>query len=106
MLRRRGRTTRPSPGHFWLPAAFLLGGIKACGLGRNSRCNFAVQYVRGMKNFVIVLLVALVALAIIGFLVKALLWLAVVAIVLFVGTIVFWRVRSRVRNHSGGAATN
>jgi len=59
-----------------------------------------------MKNFVIVLLVALVALAIIGFLVKALLWLTVVAIVLFVGTIVVWRVRSRVRHHSGGAATN
>ena len=65
-----------------------------------------MKYGRDLKIFVIVLLVALAAIAIVGFLVKALLWLAVIVIVLFVGTIVFWRVRSRVENHTDRAATN
>lgn len=65
-----------------------------------------VKYGQVMKTLVIALLVALAALAIIGFLVKALLWLAIVAVALFLGIIVFWRVRARLGDHSDGAATN
>ncbi|GMA35299.1 hypothetical protein [Demequina litorisediminis] len=48
-----------------------------------------------MKILLIVLLVAAIALGILGFLIKAALWLAFIGIVLFVGTIAFWVLRSK-----------
>ncbi|WP_084079269.1 hypothetical protein [Demequina sp. NBRC 110057] len=48
-----------------------------------------------MRYLLIALLVAAVLLGILGFLIKAALWLAFIGIVLFVGTIAFWVLRSK-----------
>ena len=46
-------------------------------------------------GLIIALLIVWLALAIIGFFVKALLWLAIVGIVLFIATAIFGAIRSR-----------
>ncbi|WP_062071126.1 hypothetical protein [Demequina sediminicola] len=48
-----------------------------------------------MKIFLIVLLVAAVLLGLLGFLIKALLWLAFIGIVLFAVTVAYWWFRFR-----------
>lgn len=50
-----------------------------------------------MWKLLIILLVAWVVLSIIGFVIEGLLWLAIIAIVLFLGTLIFGFVRNRVR---------
>lgn len=61
---------------------------------------------RSMKTLLIVLLVAWAAIAVIGFVVEALLWLAAVGIVLFAGTVLFWWARGKMskRGDAGAAA--
>lgn len=44
-----------------------------------------------------ILLVAWVVLSIVGFVFEGLLWLAIIGIVLFVGTLIFGIIRQRVR---------
>lgn len=51
--------------------------------------------VRNMWLTLIVLLVVWAVLAVVGFAIKGLLWLAIIGIILFVGTIVFGIVRGR-----------
>lgn len=48
-----------------------------------------------MLSFIVVLLVLWAVLAVVGFVVHALLWLAVVAIVLFIATSIFGWLRRR-----------
>ncbi|WP_035748267.1 hypothetical protein [Glycomyces sp. NRRL B-16210] len=45
-----------------------------------------------------ILIVAWAVLAVVGFAIKGLLWLAIIGLVLFVGTIVFGMIRRRVGN--------
>lgn len=53
--------------------------------------------VRNMWTVLVILLVAWVVLSIVGFVFEGLLWLALIGIVLFVGTLVFGFIRQRVR---------
>jgi len=50
----------------------------------------------GMKTLLIVLLIVGAAIAVLGLLVKALLWLAAVGLVLIAGTVAFWWARGRL----------
>jgi uncharacterized membrane protein len=50
-----------------------------------------------MIGFLIALLVIWIVLAVLGFAIKGLIWLAVLALVLFVATLVFTFVRNRTR---------
>lgn len=50
-----------------------------------------------MWTVLVILLVAWVVLSIIGFVFEGLVWLAIIGIVLFVGTLVFGFVRDRAR---------
>lgn len=50
-----------------------------------------------MWTVLLILLVAWVVLSIIGFVFKGLLWLAIIGIVLFVGTLIFGWIRQRAR---------
>ena len=50
-----------------------------------------------MWTVLVILLVAWVVLSIVGFVFEGLMWLAIIAIVLFVGTAVFGFVRERAR---------
>jgi hypothetical protein len=70
------------------------------GEGDDGRVTPAVMYVIGGKGLtimglIIVLLVVWLAFVIVGFAVKALLWLAIVGIVLFVATGIYGAIRSR-----------
>lgn len=51
-----------------------------------------------MLTFIVILLIAWLALTVIGFVVKGLFWLAVVGIVLFLGTLAYGAVKRRVTN--------
>lgn len=51
-----------------------------------------------MWTVLIILLVAWAVLAVVGFAIKGLFWLAVIGIILFVGTIIFGLIRNRVRS--------
>ena len=51
-----------------------------------------------MWTVLLILLVAWVVLSIVGFVFEGLLWLAIIGIVLFVGTLLFGLIRQRVRN--------
>jgi hypothetical protein len=52
-----------------------------------------------MATVIWILIIAWVLLAILGFVIKGLLWLAIIGIVLFVGTIVFAAIRRRAGHH-------
>jgi len=58
-----------------------------------------------MKGLLIFLLIAWLVIAVLGFVLEALLWLAVIGIVLFVLTVLYWifkaRSASRRRNTAG-----
>ncbi|WP_062210917.1 hypothetical protein [Demequina oxidasica] len=56
-----------------------------------------------MKYFLIVLLIVFLALGIVGFLVKALLWLAFLGFILFALTAVYWWFRVKQSQSSGAA---
>ncbi|GAA1968899.1 hypothetical protein [Microbacterium deminutum] len=51
-----------------------------------------------MWTVIVILLVVWAILSVVGFAFKGLLWLAVIGIVLFVGTLVFGAVRQRARD--------
>lgn len=53
-----------------------------------------------MWTVLIILLVAWAILAIVGFAFEGLLWLAIIGIVLFVGTIIFGLIRNRAARNS------
>ena len=53
-----------------------------------------------MRYLLIALLVAAVLLGILGFIIKAALWLAFIGLVLFVGTIAFWVIRAKIGNRA------
>lgn len=53
--------------------------------------------VRNMWTVLLILLVAWVVLSIVGFVFEGLLWLAIIGIVLFVGTVIFGLLRQRVK---------
>lgn len=55
-----------------------------------------------MKTLLIALLIVFLAVAVVGFVVKALLWLAVVGLILFVLTAIYWWVRAK-QSHSADA---
>lgn len=55
-----------------------------------------------MWTVIVILLVAWLVLSIVGFAFEGLLWLAIIGIVLFVGTVVFGIIRSRVSRKGGG----
>ncbi len=57
-----------------------------------------------MKYFLGFLLVLFLALALVGFFVKALLWLAGVGIVLFALTVTYWVVRGKMHQRDSEAA--
>ena len=50
-----------------------------------------------MWTVLVILLVAWVVLSVIGFAFEGLLWLAIIGIVLFVGTLIFGIIRQRIR---------
>ena len=52
---------------------------------------------RSMWTVLLILLVAWVVLSIVGFVFEGLLWLAIVGIVLFVGTLIFGILRQRAK---------
>lgn len=54
-------------------------------------------YVENMWTVLIILLVVWAVLAVVGFAIKGLFWLAVIGIILFVGTIIFGLIRNRAR---------
>ncbi len=49
-----------------------------------------------MRILLIVLAVVFLAFAIVGFLVKALLWLAVLGLILFAATVAYWVIRAKL----------
>jgi hypothetical protein len=55
------------------------------------------RMVSDMWTVLVILLVAWVVLSIVGFAFKGLLWLAIIGIVLFVGTLIFGIIRQRAR---------
>ncbi len=57
-----------------------------------------------MKITLSILLVLFLALALVGFLVKALLWLAGVGIVLFALTVVYWVVKAKMSHRDAEPA--
>lgn len=63
-----------------------------------------VAYRQCMKILLVILLVAFLALGIVGILVKALLWLALVGLILFVLTCLYWWFHSK-RSQSSDVAT-
>jgi len=65
-----------------------------------------VKYGISMKTLIVVLLVVWAAIAVIGFVVKALLWLALIGVVLFVGTIAFWKIRSKMSQGADAATAD
>lgn len=61
----------------------------------------ARRSVGSMWTVLVILLVAWAVLSVVGFAIKGLLWLAIIGIVLFVGTVIF----GLVRNHAGKGRT-
>lgn len=51
-----------------------------------------------MWTVLIILLVVWAVLSVVGFAIKGLLWLAVIGIILFVGTLIFGFIRNRARH--------
>jgi len=54
-------------------------------------------YGEDMWTVLVILLVAWAVLSVVGFVFEGLLWLAIIGIILFIGTVVFGLVRSRTR---------
>ncbi len=52
-----------------------------------------------MWTVLVILLIVWAVLAVVGFAIKGLLWLAIVGIILFVGTLIFGIMRNRTRRH-------
>ncbi len=52
-----------------------------------------------MWTLIVILLIVWAVLAVVGFVFKGLLWLAVIGAILFVGTLVVGFIRQRVRSH-------
>lgn len=52
-----------------------------------------------MWTVIVILLIAWAVLSVVGFAIKGLLWLAIIGIILFVGTIVFGMVRNKARKN-------
>lgn len=57
------------------------------------------RIVTRMWTVILILLVAWVVLSIVGFVFEGLLWLAIIGIVLFVGTLIFGLIRQSVRRN-------
>lgn len=55
------------------------------------------RMVRAVWTVLVILLVVWVALSVVGFAFEGLLWLAIIGIVLFVGTLIFGIIRQRVK---------
>lgn len=53
-----------------------------------------------MTTLIIVLLIAFAVLAVVGFVVEALLWLAVVALVLFAATVIYGFIKNKAKKAS------
>lgn len=62
---------------------------------RDAECAARGERHEGMKILLIVLLIAAVALGVIGFLIEALLWLAALGLVLFLVTAAYWWLKVR-----------
>lgn len=60
--------------------------------------------IRGMKTLIIVLLIAFAAIAVIGFVVEALLWLALIGLILFAVTSIYWWLRAKKSRSSTAKA--
>lgn len=52
-----------------------------------------------MWTVLVILLVVWAILAVVGFAIQGLLWLAIIGIILFVGTVIFGLVRNHSRRH-------
>lgn len=59
-----------------------------------------------MKTLLIVLLVAWLAIAVIGFVLEALLWLAVIGLVLFALTVLYWVFKARSARRKRAASAS
>ncbi|MDN4472143.1 hypothetical protein [Demequina zhanjiangensis] len=57
-----------------------------------------------MRTLLVVLLVLFLAIAIVGFVVEALLWLAGIGILLFALTVVYWVVKAKMARRRSEAA--
>lgn len=51
--------------------------------------------VRDMWTIIVILLIAWAVLSVVGFAIKGLFWLAIIGIILFIGTVIFGLVRQR-----------
>lgn len=59
-----------------------------------------------MKTLLIILLVAWLVIAVVGFVVEALLWLAVIGLVLFALTVLYWVFKARSSRRKRAAGTH
>lgn len=55
-----------------------------------------------MWTVLVILLIVWAVLAVVGFAIKGLLWLAIIGIILFVGTVIFGLLRNRSRKGPSG----
>lgn len=65
-------------------------------IGTCLRCEYRI----GMWTAIVILLVIWAVLAVVGFVFEGLFWLAVVGLILFVGTLIVGIIRQRVRRTS------
>jgi len=72
-------------------------GILGDGKCQSPRVCAPRAYSKGMWTVLVILLVAWAVLAVVGFALNGLLWLAIIGIILFVGTLIFGFVRQRAR---------
>ncbi len=85
-----------------------IAGPKWPGTASRSHGGFALDpsaggeraYGERMWTVLVILLVVWLVLAIVGFALKGLLWLGIIGIVLFVGTVIFGILRQRSRGRS------
>lgn len=70
------------------------------GASRDDRILHFTRSVPTMWTVLIILLVAWAVLSIVGFAFEGLLWLAIIGIVLFLGTLVFGFIRNRARGRT------
>jgi len=73
------------------------GDLLAVNLSGSHRSPSMTRTVRTMWTVLVILLVAWVVLSVVGFVFQGLLWLAIIGIVLFVGTLVFGVLRQRAK---------
>lgn len=72
---------------------------------RSARCDVnpllrgaGEAYLADMWTVLVILLVAWAVLSVVGFALEGLLWLGIIGVILFVGTLIFGLVRNRSRN--------